>query len=89
MRGLLLAVSALLTAAWTLAAAEGEPRTRPVLLLPGFASSQLQAWSHSRCETGFRKNLYRDVNIGDRASAAVLCCAAPGCRVHAPCSYQF
>ncbi|RLN96699.1 hypothetical protein BBJ28_00006507 [Nothophytophthora sp. Chile5] len=41
-------------------------RTRPVLLVPGFASSQLQAWSHTRCESGFRKNLYRDVNIGDR-----------------------
>lgn len=76
MRGLLLAASALLLAAgWATAAAEGEPRTRPVLLLPGFASSQLQAWSHSRCETGFRKNLYRDVNIGDRASALPSCAA--------------
>lgn len=69
MRGLLL-VSWLLLAALAVAIGPvaGEPKTRPVLLLPGFASSQLQAWRHSRCETGFRKNLYRDVNIGDRKS---------------------
>ncbi|KAI9998711.1 hypothetical protein PInf_003300 [Phytophthora infestans] len=45
---------------------EGVMRTRPVLLMPGFASSQLQSWSHRRCETGFRKNLYRDIKFGDR-----------------------
>ncbi|POM61609.1 Phospholipid-diacylglycerol acyltransferase Plh1, partial [Phytophthora palmivora] len=50
----------------TAAAKEGVMRTRPVLLMPGFASSQLQSWSHSRCETGFRKNLYRDIKFGDR-----------------------
>ncbi|KAL4152498.1 hypothetical protein PRNP1_001952 [Phytophthora ramorum] len=48
------------------AAKDGVMRTRPVLLMPGFASSQLQSWSHHRCETGFRKNLYRDINFGDR-----------------------
>lgn len=51
------------------AATAGRGKTRPVLLLPGFASSQLQSWSHRRCEKGFRKNLYRDVNIGDRTLA--------------------
>jgi hypothetical protein len=47
-------------------AKDGAMRTRPVLLMPGFASSQLQSWSHHRCETGFRKNLYRDIKFGDR-----------------------
>ncbi|CEG47269.1 phospholipid sterol acyl transferase 1 [Plasmopara halstedii] len=41
-------------------------QTRPVLLIPGFASSQLQSWSHYRCATGFRNNLFRDINFGDR-----------------------
>ncbi|TYZ68578.1 hypothetical protein PybrP1_009025 [[Pythium] brassicae (nom. inval.)] len=41
-------------------------RTQPVLLIPGFASSQLHSWKHVSCEHGIQKNLYRDVNIGDR-----------------------
>ncbi|KAI9921323.1 hypothetical protein PsorP6_000862 [Peronosclerospora sorghi] len=40
---------------------------RPVLLIPGFASSQLHAWSHVRCETtGLGTPLYRNVQVGDR-----------------------
>lgn len=41
-------------------------RTRPVLLIPGFASSQLHAWKKVTCSHSIQKNLYRDVNIGDR-----------------------
>lgn len=46
---------------------QSELRTRPVLLIPGFASSQLHAWSRVSCDHSIQKNLYRDVNIGDRA----------------------
>ncbi|CAI5734160.1 unnamed protein product [Hyaloperonospora brassicae] len=49
----------------TTAAAPVE-RTRPVLLVPGFASSQLQSWSQYRCNSGFSSSLYRDVSFGDR-----------------------
>lgn len=56
----------LLLLALPLAVAREAMRTRPVLIMPGFASSQLQSWSHRRCESGFRKNLYPDVNVGDR-----------------------
>ncbi|RLN54861.1 hypothetical protein BBJ29_002468 [Phytophthora kernoviae] len=55
-----------LIAAAVFTAQSAATKTRPVLIMPGFASSQLQSWSHRRCESGFRKNLYRDVNIGDR-----------------------
>lgn len=50
--------------------AHNEPqlRTRPVLLIPGFASSQLHAWKRVTCAHSIQKNLYRDVNIGDRTS---------------------
>ncbi|TMW65821.1 hypothetical protein Poli38472_003586 [Pythium oligandrum] len=41
-------------------------QTRPVLLIPGFASSQLHAWKKTRCNHAIQKNLYRDVNVGDR-----------------------
>ncbi|KAF1334164.1 Phospholipid sterol acyl transferase 1, partial [Globisporangium splendens] len=41
-------------------------QTRPVLLIPGFASTQLNAWKKVSCKNSFQKNLYRDVNIGDR-----------------------
>jgi hypothetical protein len=43
-------------------------QTRPVLLIPGFASTQLNAWKKVSCKNSFQKNLYRDVNIGDRKS---------------------
>ncbi|DAZ93869.1 TPA: hypothetical protein N0F65_008135 [Lagenidium giganteum] len=39
---------------------------RPVLFLPGFASSQLHAWKKHSCSHSIQKNLYRDVNVGDR-----------------------
>lgn len=47
-------------------------QTRPVLLIPGFASSQLLAWKKVTCKNSFQKNLYRDVNIGDRACLCLL-----------------
>uniref|UniRef100_A0AAV1TYF5 Phospholipid:diacylglycerol acyltransferase n=1 Tax=Peronospora matthiolae TaxID=2874970 RepID=A0AAV1TYF5_9STRA len=50
---------------WTPKAAQVE-RTRPVLLIPGFASSQLQSWSQYRCTSGFSSNLYREIEFGDR-----------------------
>ncbi|RLN90017.1 hypothetical protein BBJ28_00006147 [Nothophytophthora sp. Chile5] len=74
---LLLEIALLLAAvpAWAAGSPKQEKeRTRPVLLVPGFASSQLQAWSHTRCESGFRKNLYRDVNIGDRRFCTEIEC---------------
>lgn len=49
-------------------------RTRPVMLIPGFASSQLHAWNRRTCIHAFQKNLYRDVNIGDRTCLGLLCC---------------
>ena len=50
---------------WTPKASQIE-RTRPVLLIPGFASSQLQSWSQYRCESGFSSKLYREIKFGDR-----------------------
>ena len=41
-------------------------RTRPVLLMPGFAASQLQSWSSHQCKTGFHNTLHRDIKVGDR-----------------------
>ncbi|KAE8995926.1 hypothetical protein PF011_g16115 [Phytophthora fragariae] len=66
MRALLGLLLALALAATTAAKDGGVMRTRPVLLMPGFASSQLQSWSHHRCKTGFRNNLFRDIKFGDR-----------------------
>jgi hypothetical protein len=44
-----------------------EEVNRPVLLVPGFASSQLHAWQQQICEQGsFQKNFYPNVRIGDR-----------------------
>ncbi|KAJ0400288.1 hypothetical protein P43SY_006128 [Pythium insidiosum] len=40
--------------------------TRPVVLIPGFASSQLVAWKKHACNHTIQRNLYRDVNVGDR-----------------------
>ncbi|CAH0489731.1 unnamed protein product [Peronospora farinosa] len=45
---------------------EGVMRTRPILLVPGFASSQLESWSSHRCKTSFHNNLYREIKFGDR-----------------------
>jgi hypothetical protein len=71
MRTLLLLLWTLLalTAAIAVAQEKATPR-RPVVLIPGFASTQLVAWrKHSCSHGGIQKNLYRDIKVGDRTCA--------------------
>lgn len=40
--------------------------TSPVMLIPGLASTQLQAWNTEVCQGRFGDSLYKDVHIGER-----------------------